>query len=112
MTLLQRVLDPPSYGFVRDGRLYVPTHRELFREFFRRVNFVRDRRNWLPAFSWFMAATFAIPFFTFFLGYFSWGVLFGGLFYSMVLMGSHGTFWLHRYGTHRAYQFRNRWVAH
>jgi sn-1 stearoyl-lipid 9-desaturase len=28
----------------------------------------------------------------------------------MVLMGSHGTFWLHRYCTHHAFKFRNRWV--
>jgi stearoyl-CoA desaturase (delta-9 desaturase) len=26
-------------------------------------------------------------------------------------MGSHGTFWLHRYCTHRAFKFRNRWIA-
>lgn len=25
----------------------------------------------------------------------------------MVILGSHGTFWLHRYSTHRAYRFRN-----
>jgi fatty-acid desaturase len=27
--------------------------------------------------------------------------------YSMVLLGSHGTLYLHRYGTHRGYQFQN-----
>jgi sn-1 stearoyl-lipid 9-desaturase len=112
MTFLQRVLDVPSYGWEKDGKLVVPTHGELFREFLSRVNVFADRKNWLPFFSWFMTVSFTIPLAYFMVNHFSWAIFFGGLFYSMVLMGSHGTFWFHRYGTHRAYTFRNQFVAH
>src|SRR5690606_16606941 len=33
-----------------------------------------------------------------------------GLVYAMVVVGSHGTIWFHRYSTHRAYQFKHPWV--
>ena len=107
MAFLDRVLNPPSYGFLRDGKFYKPTHREIFAEFFRSVNIFHSRKNWLPFFGWFMSLSFAIPLGLFFRFHFSWSLSLLGLFYSMVLMGSHGTVWLHRYSTHRSYQFRN-----
>jgi sn-1 stearoyl-lipid 9-desaturase len=33
-----------------------------------------------------------------------------GFVYSMVVLGTHGTIWFHRYSTHRAYTFRNTWL--
>jgi fatty-acid desaturase len=54
--------------------------------------------------------SFAIPLAFFFTYFFSWKLLLLGFVYSMVLLGSHGTFWLHRYSTHRAFRFQNRWV--
>lgn len=112
MTFLNRVLDSPSYGFARDGKLYVPTHREILGEFFSRMNFIRNRKNWISAFSWATSLSFAIPLYIFFTDYFSWPLVFLGFIYSMVALGSHGTFWLHRYSTHRAFQFRNPLVRH
>ena len=106
-TFLDCVLDPPSYGFERDGVLYVPTHREIWGEFFRRLNVFRSRKNWLPLFGWTWTLSLAIPLGIFLTHYLSWPLVLAGFLYSMVLMGSHGTFWLHRYCTHRAYQFRN-----
>jgi stearoyl-CoA desaturase (delta-9 desaturase) len=107
MTFLNRVLDRPSYGFVRDGKLYVPTHREILGEFFSRLNVFRSKKNWLPAFNWLTSLSFAIPLVIFLTHHFSWPLFILGFFYSMVALGSHGTFWLHRYSTHRAFQFRN-----
>ena len=108
MAFLDRVLDPPSYGFVRNQKLYVPSHREIFREFFSRVNLFKSRKNWLPLFGWLVVLFFAPFFFLFFLRYFSWPLLILGFVYSMVILGAHGTVYLHRYSTHHAFTFTNR----
>jgi fatty-acid desaturase len=107
---LKRILDPPSYGFERDGKFYVPTHRELWAEFFTRLNIFRSRKNWLPFFGWVASLSFAIPLVYFLTHHLSFWLVFLGFIYSMVVLGSHGTFWLHRYGTHRAFQFKNKFV--
>lgn len=105
--LLSRVLDPPSYGFERQGAFYVPTQREILGEYLKRVNVLADRRNWLPFFGWFASLSFAVPLYIFLRYHFSIPLLLLGFVYSMVGLGSHGTFWLHRYSTHRAFRFRN-----
>jgi stearoyl-CoA desaturase (delta-9 desaturase) len=104
---LESVLDPPSYGFTRDGKLYVPTHRQLWAEFFSRLNIFKSRKNWLSLFSWTATLSFAPFFFLFFFHYFTWPLFIIGFIYSMVVLGTHGTIYLHRYGTHHAYTFRN-----
>lgn len=109
-SILGRVLDPPAYGFERDGRLYIPSHVEVFREFFRKLNILHSRKNWLPFFGWLTTFSFAIPLMIFLIRFFSWPVAFVGFIYGAVVLGSHGTFWLHRYSTHRAFSFRNALV--
>lgn len=104
---LQRVLERPSYGFERDGKLYVPTHKEIFREFFTKINVFKDKRNWVPFFSWAATLSLSIPLVVFFANYFTWPLFFLGFVYSMVALGTHGTIYLHRYSTHRAFKFRN-----
>jgi stearoyl-CoA desaturase (delta-9 desaturase) len=108
MNFLDRVLDPPSYGFSRDGKLYVPTHRELWREFFSRLNIFKSRKNWLSLFSWFSTLFFAPFLFVFLFHFFTWKLLIIGFIYSMVILGTHGTIYLHRYGTHHAFTFKNK----
>lgn len=110
MTLLDRVLDLPSYGFEKDGQLVRPTAKQVFREFGIRMNVFKDKKNWLPCFGWMMTTSLSIPFFIFFIKFFSWPLFALAFLYSMVFMGSHGTFWLHRFGTHRAFKFTNRWT--
>ncbi len=107
MRFLERVLEPPSYGFSRDGKLYVPSNRELIREFFSRMNVFRTRHNWLPAFCWFATLSLGVPLAVFLARYFSWTMAFAGFAYAMILLGTHGTIYLHRYSTHRAFKFRN-----
>lgn len=107
MSLLKRVLEPPSYGFERGGGLYIPSHQELFSEFFSRTDILSSRKNWLSFFSWFATCSLSIPFFVFLISFFSWKLLLIGLAYSMIVLGTHGTIYLHRYSTHRAYRFRN-----
>jgi fatty-acid desaturase len=105
MSFLGRVLEPPSYGFVRHGDLYVPGRTELWREFFTRLNVVRSRKQWLPLWSW-VSSLGLFPFLVAFLMFhFHLWLLALGFFYSMVVLGTHGTVYLHRYCTHRAFAF-------
>ncbi len=107
MAFLDKILDPPSYGYEHDGKLIVPSHRALFREFFHKTNIFRDKRQWVPFFSWITTLSFAIPLAYFLIYHFSFLLLFCGFIYSMVILGTHGTIWYHRYSTHRGYQFAN-----
>lgn len=43
--------------------------------------------------------------FIFLFYYFSWQALIAMILYAMIIMGTHGTIWYHRYCTHRAYKF-------
>lgn len=108
MSFIHRALEEPSYGWAREGALYVPRFREMLRLFLTRTNLLKDRRNWVAFSSWFWSLAFA-PFLVVFLTrYFSWPLLGLGLFYAMVCVGTHGTIWYHRYSTHRAYHFRSK----
>ena len=108
MSYLDRVLDPPSYGYVRDQKLYIPTHGEILGEFFPRLNLFKTRKNWLSFFSWMVIVCLTPFFFLFLFKYFTWPLFVIGFVYSMVVLGTHGTVYLHRYATHRAFTFRNR----
>lgn len=107
MSILDRVLEPPAYGFLRDEEFYCPSHREIFREFFSRLNLFKDRKNWLSAWSWIVSVSLSVPFLIFLKNFLSLPLVVVGFIYSMVILGSHGTVYLHRYSTHRAFQFRN-----
>ncbi len=110
MSFIDRVLEAPSYGWERDGVLHVPSRRTLFRHTLSRLDVFRDRKNWLPFSSWFWSLAFAPFLLVFLTQHFSLPLLAIGLVYAMVVVGSHGTIWFHRYSTHRAYQFRYPWV--
>ena len=107
MTFLERILDPPSYGYTRGDTFYVPTQKEILAEFFNRINIFKSRKNWLAFFGWFTTLSFSVPLIYFLTHYLSLGLVALGFVYSMVILGSHGTFWFHRYSTHRAFQFKN-----
>ena len=50
---LDRVLDPPSYGWAHpDGSVVVPTRAQLVREALSRMNVFRSRKNWLAFSNW------------------------------------------------------------
>src|ERR1035441_9824279 len=108
MAFLDNVLAPPSYGYARNQKLYVPSRTEIFREFFTRLNILKSRKNWLPFFSWMVVLLLAPFFFLFFIHYFTWKLLILGFVYSMVVLGTHGTIYLHRYGSHNAYTFSHK----
>jgi stearoyl-CoA desaturase (delta-9 desaturase) len=106
-SFLRRVLEEPAYGWSRDGVLCRPTTAELLREWRTRMNLWADRKAWLSVSGWFWTCAL-IPFGVVFLTrYFSWPLMLAGFLYSMVGIGTHGTVWLHRFSTHRAFAFRN-----
>ncbi len=108
MAFLDRVLDPPSYGYIRNNQLYVPSRNEIFKEFFTRLNPLTSRKSWLPFFSWFVVLFLAPFFFVFLFKYFTWKLFLIAFLYSMVILGTHGTIYLHRYSTHHAFTIKNR----
>jgi fatty-acid desaturase len=108
MTFLSTVLEPPGYGWKDEtGELIKPTPKQIFSEFFSRLNIFSNRKNWLSFVSWVSVLCLA-PFLTLFIvKYFSITGLIIAFVYGMIIMGTHGTIWHHRYCTHGAYKFRN-----
>jgi fatty-acid desaturase len=108
MAFLDYVLQPPAYGWKdKEGNLVKPGIGEIFKEFFSRLNVFKDVKNWLPFFSWLKVLCLVPFFFLFVFKFFTFGLLAAAFVYSMIIMGTHGTIWHHRYCTHGAYKFRN-----
>lgn len=102
------LLEAPRYGFTRDGVFYRPSTREMLAELVYRLDPFRSRKAWLPLLGVAVVLALGAALGVFVFRYFSWPLLALGFVYSMVGLGSHGTFYLHRYSTHRAFRFRNR----
>lgn len=109
MPLLDNILEPPSYGWAdKQGNLIKPSPKQILKEFFSRLNVFQTRKNWLPFFNWFTVFCL-FPFLLLFIfKYFNWYLFSAAFVYSMIIMGTHGTIWHHRYCTHGAYKFRNK----
>ncbi len=109
MAFLDYILEPPTYGWSdASGNLVKPSARQILREFFSRLNIFKSVKNWQSFMSWLLVLCLVPFFFLFIFKFFSWGLLVAAFFYSMVFMGTHGTVWHHRYCTHGAYTFRNK----
>ena len=109
MAFLDHVLQAPAYGWKDgQGQLIKPENKEIFKEFFGRLNIFKTRKNWLPFFSWLKVVCF-VPFLLLFIfKFFTPLLLLYAFLYSMIIMGTHGTVWHHRYCTHGAYKFSNK----
>lgn len=108
MTFIKKVLRPPSYGWKDESsELFKPCAGLIFKEFFKRINVFNSKKNWLAFSSWFWALALTPFLITFLTSYFSWWLIPVGFVYSMIIMGSHGTIWYHRFATHRAFEFTN-----
>lgn len=106
MAFIDHILQKPSYGWATEkGELIIPTSRQLFNQAFGSLNIFKTRKNWISVLSFAMLLSM-IPFLVLFITqYFSWLLLIVILFYSLIIMGTHGTIWFHRFGTHKAYKF-------
>lgn len=106
--LMDHVLEPPSYGWKdQEDQLIVPTSRQLFKEFLFRLDIFRTKKNWLAFFGWARVCLLIPCFLLFLFHYFNFYLLGVAFLYGMVIMGTHGTIWYHRYCTHGAYTFKN-----
>jgi fatty-acid desaturase len=106
MAFIDNILQTPSYGWANEkGELIVPTKRQLLKEAFSRVNIFKTKKNWITFTTWLMMLCM-LPFFYIFLVYhISWALVALVVVYSMIVMGTHGTIWFHRYCTHKSYSF-------
>lgn len=108
MAFIDKILHQPSYGWQNEnGELIVPTRKQLFSEVGSRINIFRSRKNWLSLLTIVMMVSMLPFLYLFITRYFSIPLLLVVLFYSLIIMGTHGTIWFHRYCTHRAYRFSN-----
>jgi sn-1 stearoyl-lipid 9-desaturase len=105
-SFIDSILYAPSYGWKdKNGELVTPTTKQLWKEAFSRMNIFKDRKNWISFFSFTMVLCVFPLLYLFLFEYFSWYLLIGIVLYSMPIMGTHGTIWYHRYGTHKSYTF-------
>src|SRR5689334_25314989 len=106
MSFIDNVLQMPSYGWKdENGDLIVPSTKQLWTEAFSRINVFKCRKNWMSMTSWLMAVLMLPFFFAFVFFYFSWPLVIAIIVYSMIVMGTHGTIWFHRFCTHNSYKF-------
>lgn len=106
MAFIDKLLQEPRYGWsTPTGELVKPSVKQLLAEALFRINIFRSKKNWIAAMSWIMTA-FMLPFLYLFLTrHFSWWLVLAIAAYSLIVMGTHGTIWFHRFCTHRAYKF-------
>lgn len=107
--IMDHVLEEPSYGWKdHEDQLVIPTSRQIMKEFLFRLDIFRTKKNWLAFFSWVRVLLLLPCLFIFLFYYFNFYVLGIAFVYSMIVMGTHGTVWYHRYCTHGAYTFKNK----
>lgn len=106
MSFIEKILHQPSYGWKdENGALIIPSGKQLIRETVSRINIFRSRKNWISLLAIVMIVSMT-PFLYFFVTeHFTWYLLIAIVVYAMMVMGTHGTIWFHRYCTHRAYKF-------
>ena len=106
MAFIDEVLQCPSYGWTdKNGVLVKPSAGRLWKEAFSRMNIFRSRKNWISFASLMMMVSF-LPFvYLFLFHYLTIKLAIAAVVYAMIIMGTHGTIWFHRYGTHKSYQF-------
>ncbi|MBV4359046.1 fatty acid desaturase [Pinibacter aurantiacus] len=106
MAFIDKILRKPSYGWQNENQeLIVPTKAQLFNETLSRLNIFKSRKNWISLQTIVMIVCMVPFLFLFITQYFSWQLMIVVVLYSVIVMGTHGTIWFHRYCTHKAYKF-------
>jgi stearoyl-CoA desaturase (delta-9 desaturase) len=106
MPFIDYVLQTPSYGWKNEkGELIVPSIKQLYSEAFSRINIFKSKKNWITLISWLMVVCMLPFFFLFMFNYFSFLLVGIIVVYSMIVMGTCGTIWYHRYCSHKSYTF-------
>src|SRR4051812_35412 len=98
---IDNLLQEPSYKWQDEhGNLIVPSGKQLWQEAFKNINIFRSKKNWITSVSWLMVMMMFPLFCLFIFKYFSWPLAGAMVLYSMIIMGTHGTIWFHRFCTH------------
>lgn len=106
MAFIDEILQEPSYGWKdKNGSLVKPSHKQLWREALTRMNIFRSKKNWISFSSAAMIFCLLPFFYLFIFKYFSFVLFVAFILYAMVALGTHGTIWYHRYGTHKSFRF-------
>ena len=108
MAFIDNILHKPSFGWKNAiGKLVVPSKTLLCSEVFLRNNIFQSKKNWISVANSVMDLSL-IPFLSLFLFYsFSWWIVVAIVIYSMMVAGTQGTIWFHRYCTQKSYSFLN-----
>ena len=109
MSFIDQVLQVPSYGWQDEkGELVKPSKGQLVSELFSRINIFKTKKNWIALVGWFWVFCL-LPFYIVFLvKFFNIWLLLASIGYGLVIMSTHGTIWYHRYCTHNAFKFKNK----
>jgi len=110
--LISYLLKMPSYGWGNKETPACPDRNTVFREFWLNYNVFADQKNWMTFLIWtqnFLLLFFTISYFIFWFSWLHFGI---AMLYTLVILPSWGTFFLHRFGTHKAFSFRNRFWTH
>ena len=113
MQFTERILKKPSYGFLKNESLYVPTKNEIFKEILKNANPLK-KGNWITFLLLLRTVVLLSSLVPFFVFYFSWGSFLWIFLYALFVMATYTNFWSHRYCVHRAYSFRNsivKWLC-
>lgn len=106
MSFIDNLLQAPTYGWNdENGKLIKPSPLRLLQEVFRRTNIFQSRKNWMAFASVVMTLCLLPALYVFLFKYFSFPFVIAFLIYSMIIMGTHGTIWFHRFCTHKAFRF-------
>ena len=105
-SFIENLLYPPSYGWQNGkGELVVPSSKQLWGEALTRINIFSNRKNWISLLSFLKVVAMFCFLSLFIFKYFSWWLVGAIVVYSMIIMGTHGTIWFHRYCTHKSFTF-------
>ena len=100
---VRTVLRQPTYGWVSATNR--PSDATIRGEFLRRLDPRAGRHQWLPITVWTVNALFLATLLVYLVGFFTWSSLAVGVAYAFLFLPQYGTFYFHRYGTHRAWRF-------
>lgn len=106
MSFIDDLLQAPSYGWHDEkGALVKPSCKQLWREAFQRINVFQSKKNWMAFSSVAMMVCLLPALYLFLFHHFTLVNAVAFVVYSMVIMGTHGTVWFHRYCTHKSFRF-------
>lgn len=107
-----KFLKLPSYPFFdNEGRLYIPSKKQLLMEFFKNINIFNSKKNWLAFYSWFIFLACMVYFFYYLMNFYRIQYLAIILLYPLFILNIHSTCYLHRYSSHRAFKFSSLFWA-